>query len=158
MKYLATLGDTANAKETPLLTHTQEKKKLALQGSTGMLTNTGAEREKRTNNQPFFQSRKPINWNTEESFAKIISHNRSLNKAHSSHILPNVSANKASNNNVQMKDSMKLESRSGSSEHARREHNSRLIQAGWIMDSDGKWYKDENVEFDSDEEAPPPPP
>ena len=42
------------------------------------------------------------------------------------------------------------------SEKARREHFSRLRQAGWIMGLDGKWYKDENAEFDSDEDEPPP--
>lgn len=44
------------------------------------------------------------------------------------------------------------------SEKARREHFSRLRQAGWIMGLNGKWYKDENAEFDSDEDEPPPPP
>lgn len=43
-------------------------------------------------------------------------------------------------------------------ERARREHFSRLRQAGWIMGSDGKWCKDENAEFDSDEDEPPLPP
>lgn len=27
--------------------------------------------------------------------------------------------------------------------------------AGWIRDRSGKWVKDENAEFDSDEEEPP---
>lgn len=27
--------------------------------------------------------------------------------------------------------------------------------SGWIPDGSGKWVKDENVEFDSDEEEPP---
>lgn len=27
--------------------------------------------------------------------------------------------------------------------------------SGWIQDGSGKWVKDENVEFDSDEEEPP---
>ena len=43
-------------------------------------------------------------------------------------------------------------------EKARREYFSRLRQAGWIMGLDGKWYKDENAEFDSDEDEPPMPP
>ncbi|XP_061872360.1 sodium channel modifier 1 isoform X2 [Colius striatus] len=30
-----------------------------------------------------------------------------------------------------------------------------LRSAGWIQDPSGKWVKDENVEFDSDEEEPP---
>ncbi|KAL7977982.1 hypothetical protein Chor_004969 [Crotalus horridus] len=40
------------------------------------------------------------------------------------------------------------------------EHYLRLKSSGWIQDGSGKWVKDENVEFDSDEEEPPmlPPP
>ena len=29
-----------------------------------------------------------------------------------------------------------------------------MKMSGWILDSNGKWIKDENVEFDSDEEEP----
>ncbi|KAG8449981.1 hypothetical protein GDO86_016605 [Hymenochirus boettgeri] len=35
------------------------------------------------------------------------------------------------------------------------EHYLRLKSSGWIPDGTGKWVKDENVEFDSDEEEPP---
>ncbi|KAM9294564.1 sodium channel modifier 1-like [Gastrophryne carolinensis] len=40
------------------------------------------------------------------------------------------------------------------------EHYLHLRSSGWIPDGTGKWVKDENVEFDSDEEEPPalPPP
>ncbi|XP_071970900.1 sodium channel modifier 1 isoform X2 [Engystomops pustulosus] len=40
------------------------------------------------------------------------------------------------------------------------EHYLSLRSSGWIPDGTGKWIKDENVEFDSDEEEPPalPPP
>ncbi|XP_066538480.1 sodium channel modifier 1 isoform X2 [Hoplias malabaricus] len=34
------------------------------------------------------------------------------------------------------------------------EHYLKLKSAGWIQDPSGKWVKDENVEFDSDEEEP----
>lgn len=30
-----------------------------------------------------------------------------------------------------------------------------VCSAGWIQDPSGKWVKDENAEFDSDEEEPP---
>nr|KAF6397941.1 sodium channel modifier 1 [Rousettus aegyptiacus] len=33
-----------------------------------------------------------------------------------------------------------------------------LRSSGWIPDGRGRWVKDENVEFDSDEEEPPDPP
>lgn len=36
----------------------------------------------------------------------------------------------------------------------RREIELKFIAAGWKRDCNGKWYKDENVEFDSDEEDP----
>ena len=30
-----------------------------------------------------------------------------------------------------------------------------LCRSGWLQDANGKWYKDPDVEFDSDEEEPP---
>ncbi|KAI4298433.1 hypothetical protein L6164_031994 [Bauhinia variegata] len=36
----------------------------------------------------------------------------------------------------------------------RRERELKFISAGWKRDCHGKWYRDENVEFDSDEEDP----
>ncbi|XP_071391655.1 sodium channel modifier 1 isoform X1 [Centroberyx affinis] len=36
------------------------------------------------------------------------------------------------------------------------EHYLKLKSAGWLQDRSGQWVKDENVEFDSDEEEPPP--
>ncbi|KAL4362142.1 hypothetical protein GQ457_04G002360 [Hibiscus cannabinus] len=36
----------------------------------------------------------------------------------------------------------------------RRERELKFTSAGWKRDCNGKWYKDENVEFDSDEEDP----
>lgn len=38
--------------------------------------------------------------------------------------------------------------------HERREKELKFISAGWKRDGFGKWYRDENVEFDSDEEDP----
>ncbi|XP_063055083.1 sodium channel modifier 1 [Engraulis encrasicolus] len=35
------------------------------------------------------------------------------------------------------------------------EHYLKLKSAGWLQDRSGKWIKDENVEFDSDEDEPP---
>lgn len=36
----------------------------------------------------------------------------------------------------------------------RRERELKFTEAGWKRDCHGKWYKDENVEFDSDEDDP----
>ncbi|XP_029927638.1 sodium channel modifier 1 isoform X2 [Myripristis murdjan] len=38
------------------------------------------------------------------------------------------------------------------------EHYLKLKSDGWLQDRSGRWVKDENVEFDSDEEEPPAPP
>uniref|UniRef100_A0A8C4GUJ8 Sodium channel modifier 1 n=1 Tax=Dicentrarchus labrax TaxID=13489 RepID=A0A8C4GUJ8_DICLA len=38
------------------------------------------------------------------------------------------------------------------------EHYLKLKSEGWLQDRSGKWVKDENVEFDSDDEEPPSPP
>lgn len=38
--------------------------------------------------------------------------------------------------------------------HKRREKELKFSAAGWKRDGFGKWYRDENVEFDSDEEDP----
>ncbi|XP_030044062.1 sodium channel modifier 1 isoform X2 [Microcaecilia unicolor] len=43
----------------------------------------------------------------------------------------------------------------GSDQRGAMEHYLLLRSSGWIQDSSGKWMKDENVEFDSDEEQPP---
>ncbi|XP_024382015.1 uncharacterized protein [Physcomitrium patens] len=42
----------------------------------------------------------------------------------------------------------------GQERRQERERLLRLREAGWRLDGNGKWFKDENVEFDSDEEAP----
>ncbi|KAH9383047.1 hypothetical protein HPB48_023769 [Haemaphysalis longicornis] len=41
-------------------------------------------------------------------------------------------------------------------EKAKADYFLNLRMSGWKLDRDGKWVKDENVEFDSDEEEPPP--
>ncbi|XP_064479462.1 sodium channel modifier 1-like [Ornithodoros turicata] len=38
---------------------------------------------------------------------------------------------------------------------AKAQHYLNLRMAGWLLNPEGKWVKDENVEFDSDEEEPP---
>ncbi|NWV29575.1 SCNM1 protein, partial [Origma solitaria] len=37
-------------------------------------------------------------------------------------------------------------------------HHLHLRSRGWLQDRCGNWVKDENAEFDSDEDEPPPPP
>ena len=172
LKYMETLITVAdsNEGEAPLLTITQQKKELALQGSTELIKQEIiSEKERKPSNLPFFQSRKPIYLKVRDTKTAGIS---------------TADSNKTVSNSEQ--DSTKIEAQSRTnplkieqpvkplrgipssssqekaqlspSEQARREHFSRLRQAGWIMGLDGKWSKDEDAEFDSDEDEPPPPP
>lgn len=40
--------------------------------------------------------------------------------------------------------------------HKELSYQIKLLESGWIQDGNGKWIKDPNVEFDSDEDEPPP--
>ena len=202
MKYIETLVDDSNTDEAPLLKITQQQTERALQGSRNFTTQSIAETGRKPNNLPFFQSRKPINFDPSETKtgdAKIVGSSESscLNpmerrpkqsffqaKRSFSSQAKDTESNKTSSKSD---DSTKAASESNQSnasgfdqlaplsdrlssdssnqkkelspgEKARREHFSRLRQAGWIMGLDGKWYKDENAEFDSDEDEPPMPP
>ncbi|XP_078156645.1 uncharacterized protein LOC144552554 [Carex rostrata] len=55
---------------------------------------------------------------------------------------------------LNLKDATSNDSNSSMSSHERREVELKFIAAGWKRDCHGKWYRDENVEFDSDEEDP----
>ena len=197
-KYMETLGDDLNEGEAPLLTITQRQTERALQGSTQLMQRC-AEKERKPNNLPFFQSRKPINFNLTDTRTSDVnmtesggtfensgerkpnqpffkskkpfnlhvgdtkttrSSETSINSEDLTNIAGHSHSNPTSSNKL-----VKLFSGSSdqkkelsASEKARREHFSRLRQAGWIIGLDGKWYKDENAEFDSDEDEPPPPP
>ncbi|XP_073423110.1 sodium channel modifier 1 [Dendrobates tinctorius] len=64
---------------------------------------------------------------------------------------------KESKNKKMQKSSEKGEDAANDPERRRMmEHYLSLRSSGWIPDGAGKWVKDENVEFDSDEEEPPP--
>ncbi|KAF3339427.1 sodium channel modifier 1-like isoform X1 [Carex littledalei] len=52
------------------------------------------------------------------------------------------------------KDATSNDSNSSMSSQERREIELKFIAAGWKRDCHGKWYRDETVEFDSDEEDP----
>ncbi|KAJ3704976.1 hypothetical protein LUZ61_008681 [Rhynchospora tenuis] len=52
------------------------------------------------------------------------------------------------------KDAVSNDSNSSISSHERRQKELKFIAAGWKRDCHGKWFRDENVEFDSDEEDP----
>ncbi|XP_078367072.1 sodium channel modifier 1-like [Oculina patagonica] len=162
MKYMETLTADCSKGEAPLLKITQQKKELALQGSTDLIKQDPVE-ERKSSNLPFFQSRKPIDISSRDT--KRTESNKTLSYSEKSS--PNTqSQSNSSKNDHPGKSMCKTPSSERSqkkaelspSEQARREHFSRLRQAGWIMGLDGKWYKDENAEFDSDEDEPPPPP
>ena len=201
MKYIETLVDDSNKDEAPLLKITQQQTERALQGSRNFKNQRVAYTERKPNNLPFFQSRKPINFDpsgTKTGDAKMLvssgssclnpeprrskqpffqikrslhSHprdaewNEAPSKSDDSTKVASESNSNASGSNQLAplsdrfpSDSSKQKKELSPGEKARREHFSRLRQAGWIMGLDGKWYKDENAEFDSDEDEPPLPP
>jgi len=163
MKYMDTITADPSEEAAPLLKITQQKKELALQGF-----KQDPEEESKPN-MPFFQSRKPVELSKKDTKTTELKGTES-NKA-SSNSEKGTPANdtqllkKPLKNDQPAKSSCKKLSSScqkkaelNPSEQARREHFSRLRQAGWIMGLDGKWCKDDNAEFDSDEDEPPPPP
>lgn len=169
MKYMETLTADPSEGAAPLLKITQQKKELALQGSTEFIFKQDLEEERKPNNMPFFQSRKSVDLSVKDTKTTGIkgteSNKTSSNSEKGSSTTDTQSLTNPLKNDQPVKSSCKNPSSSSHkmtelspSEQSRREHFSRLRQAGWIMGLDGKWYKDENVEFDSDEDEPPPPP
>ena len=170
MKYMKTLAADPSEEAAPLLKITQQKKELALQGSMELISKQGPEEERKPNNVPFFQSRKPVDLSIKHTSTAGLKGTESKKTSSSSEKgnrstadtqlltkpLKNDQAVKYSSAKSSLSIQKKIEL--SPSEQARREHFSRLRQAGWIMGLDGKWYKDENAEFDSDEDEPPPPP
>lgn len=67
-------------------------------------------------------------------------------------------ATRQSDSGKRKKGQRESEPKVGSKEDQDRRHERerilRLREAGWRLDGNGKWFKDESVEFDSDEEAP----
>ena len=150
MKYMESLTADCNEGEAPLLKITQQKKELALQGSTD-LNKYDPEEEIKPSNLPFFQSRKPINlnvWDTKITGMKRIESNEKLSHSGKSSTTTNTQSHTNPQKNGQPVKSMCKKPSTSSqkkeelspSEQARREHFSRLRQAGWIMGLDGKWY------------------
>lgn len=167
MKYMEKLMVNSSEGEAPLLKITQEKKELALQGSTDLIKQE-EEKESTPKNLPFFQCRKPIDLNlcntktsdrkrAESNYKKLLNSEKDLGKVEDKPSINPVKNNESAKPSIPSASSQKKTELSPS-ELARREHFSRLRQAGWIMGLDGKWHKDENAEFDSDEDEPPPPP
>jgi len=169
MKYMETLTADPSEEAAPLLKITRQKKELALQGSTELIFKQDPEEERKPNNVPFFQSRKPVDLNIKDTTTTSLERTESK-KTSSSSVRGTPTAEtqlltKPLKNDQPVKSSSAKSSLSSQkkaelspSEQARREHFSRLRQAGWIMGLDGKWHKDEDAEFDSDEDEPPPPP
>lgn len=165
MKYMDTITADPSEEAAPLLKITQQKKELALRGF-----KQDPEEESKPN-MPFFQSRKPVELSikdTKTTSLKGTESKKTLLHVHSEKGTPANDTQlltKPLKNDQPAKSSCKKSSSScqkkaelSPSEQARREHFSRLRQAGWIMGLDEKWYKDDNAEFDSDEDEPPPPP
>ena len=169
MKYMETLGTDRSEDAAPLLKITQQKKELALQGSMELTFKQGPEDKRKPNNVPFFQSRKPVDLSIKDSTTTGLK-GRESKKTSSRSEEGTATADtqlltKSLKSDQPVKSSSAISSSSrqkkaelSPNDQARREHFTRLRQAGWIMGLDGKWYKDEDAEFDSDEDEPPPPP
>ena len=170
MKYMETLAADPSQEAAPLLKITQQKKELALRGSTGLIFKQGPEEERKPNNVPFFQSRTPVDLSIKDATTTSLKRTESQKPSSNSEkgnkpitdtqLLTNPLKNDQPVKSSSAKSSLSSQKKAelSPSEQARREHFSRLRQAGWIMGLDGKWYKDEDAEFDSDEDEPPPPP
>lgn len=170
MKYMETLAADPSEEAAPLLKITQQKKELALQGATEFIFKQGPEEERKPNNMPFFQSRKPVDPSIKDATTTGLKGSESKKTSSSSEkgnrpttdtqLLKKPLKNDQSVKSLNSKSSLSSQKKAelSPSEQARREHFSRLRQAGWIMGLDGKWYKDKDAEFDSDEDEPPPPP
>ena len=170
MKYMETLAADPSEEAAPLLKITQQKKELALRGSAELVFRQGPEEERKPNNMPFFQSKKPVDLSIKDATTTSLKGTQSKKTSSRSEKGNRPTADtqllkKPLKNDQPVKSSSAKSSLSSEkkaeltpSEQARREHFSRLRQSGWIMGLDGKWCKDEDAEFDSDEDEPPPPP
>lgn len=169
-KYMETLTGDPSEEAAPLLKITQQKKELALRGTTESIFKQGPEEGRKPNNMPFFQSRKPVDLSIKEATTTSLKGTESQKTSSSSEkgnkptadtqllVKPLKNDQPVKSSSVKSSLSSQKKAELSPSEQARREHFSRLRQAGWIMGLDGKWYKDEDAEFDSDEDEPPPPP
>lgn len=172
---------TQGQDNAPLLMLTQKRKELALNSSSTLITPVReSDPLAKHKNMPFFQSRAELKFpnatrtldsprdsalpsNTSGQDMPSRSQGRKLNRDESS-----------SNNQSTFKHSSTCSAAPSNSfgstkptsvartaaesveEKARRDYSARLRRDGWIMGLDGKWKKDENVEFDSDEDEPRP--
>lgn len=100
---------------------------------------------------------KPLTQQTREAASKIFydessnggsvdkNRDRALNVESAMNLVSNFGQKKQCDTSVAASESVLAE---------QRERELKFIAAGWKRDFHGKWHKDENVEFDSDEEDP----
>ena len=167
-------GQGQEEEEAPLLSSTQKKKTQALQDSQKSYPPCHVFDQEPTKQKhlPFFQSRVPIDLKITEAGTETPSTDGILVKnayKRKSDTQPSgeVSSSTKSLTNASCVPHGTTSKRTGrtttvvqlsAEEKAKREHFAKLTRDGWVREWDGTWKKDENVEFDSDEEEPPPMP
>ncbi|XP_015874249.3 uncharacterized protein LOC107411215 isoform X3 [Ziziphus jujuba] len=117
-------------KERELARQNEMNKRIALSDS------SGGTAKSRTCNQKFESGSKPLIEQVLRAASGIFTHRDSPEELKSRDLESNVVAQQHLDY------------------QERRERELKFTAAGWKRDCYGKWYKDENVEFDSDEEDP----
>lgn len=157
------IAAASRIKEREMSIKEEVNKRIALSpDSTASSGIIGSSKESKAKNQPLIeQTRKAILeaqckrfWNQS---SKQFSYSETANAASISDTkveLEGTFKMKESGSVVINKDSNKLLLEWNETLRVRREKELKFISAGWKRDGFGKWYKDDNVEFDSDEEDP----
>ncbi|XP_060667366.1 uncharacterized protein LOC107411215 isoform X2 [Ziziphus jujuba] len=142
-------------KERELARQNEMNKRIALSDS------SGGTAKSRTCNQKFESGSKPLIEQVLRAASGIFTHRDSPEELKSRDLESNVShvTCRASDLNAKslfadMEVSNKVVAQQHLDYQERRERELKFTAAGWKRDCYGKWYKDENVEFDSDEEDP----
>ncbi|KAG6480250.1 hypothetical protein ZIOFF_063730 [Zingiber officinale] len=155
----------SKARESELSKRDESKKRLALSADSTGLSNSGNSRQQIKNvmfpNKPLIQkTMKAIS----ESQCKNVDNPNAANAGHCSNIT--TSSSIGDSNYTCTTDGISVPPRNitGTANKILADWNSELLErrekelkftaAGWKRDCHGKWYRDENVEFDSDEEDP----
>ncbi|XP_032219352.2 sodium channel modifier 1 [Nematostella vectensis] len=169
-------SDKSGTETAPLLGLTNRNKIIALKTRTSSLVEVDTTNQQKYKNMPFFQPQmqfkdfKPSLHVTSEDNKNSSDQTTTTEQSCSSSkntvqvksvdtLDNNLSQNRVHSQGSQLLNTGALSSPCASpSKKLRAEYLVRMRQQGWIMGNDGKWRRDQDAEFDSDEEEPPHPP
>ncbi|EDO46534.1 predicted protein [Nematostella vectensis] len=169
-------SDKSGTETAPLLGLTNRNKIIALKTRTSSLVEVDTTNQQKYKNLPFFQPQmqfkdfKPSLHVTSEDNKNSSDQTTTTEQSCSSSkntvqvksvdtLDNNLSQNRVHSQGSQLLNTGALSSPCASpSKKLRAEYLVRMRQQGWIMGNDGKWRRDQDAEFDSDEEEPPHPP